>query len=185
MAKIKHQGKRRRAAGRRNGLRNADAGPRNRPATRASSEPRAEAVSVRRGLSELPDTPGWKAIKTAGGALVASLACAYVARENWLPPRAVTGVVSAVGATLAVGGSKEGHRDVGLGMMSAAGSQLALLTIDNHIATTGDKTAEMASVGGKPRPANVDTLPPGALEAAYRRARERLAITQAVSRPPA
>jgi hypothetical protein len=180
-SKHARKGKHGRSPPRRNGLRNADApaaAARRQPSTRASSEPGSH-----HGRADT-DTPGWKAIKTAGGALGAALACAYIARENWLPPSAVTGVVSAIGATLAVGGSKEIYRDLGLGVMSAAGSQLALLTIDTHLASSGGTAPTVASAAGSPKkPANADTLPPGALEDAYRRARQRLAMANAVGQP--
>ena len=184
MAKTKSKAKHGHAPRRRNGLRNADGAPRKRSPTRSPSESDASYPSRSINGDEDRETPGWKAIKTAGGALGAALACAYIARENWIPPRAVTGVVSAVGATLAVGGSKETYRDIGLGVMSAAGSQLALLTIDNHMATTAAPQTTVATTNAPARrQASLDTLPAGALESAYRRARERLAMSQAVGQP--
>ena len=57
--------------------------------------------------------------------------------------------------------------------MSAAGSQLALMMIDDH----GSKPAASSSqVATAKKPANGDGLPPGALENAFERARERLAL---------
>ena len=52
--------------------------------------------------------------------------------------------------------------------MSAAGSQLALMVIDDR----DNKTSGPA----KKKPSNADELPPGALESAFERARHRLAI---------
>ena len=94
MAKTKSKAKHGHAPRRRNGLRNADGAPRKRSPTRPPSESDASNASNAIGGEEGRETPGWKAIKTAGGALGAALACAYIARENWIPPRAVTGVVS-------------------------------------------------------------------------------------------
>ena len=56
--------------------------------------------------------------------------------------------------------------------MSAAGSQLALMLIDDR-----DKPAT-TTVATK-KPSNTDELPPGALESAFERARERLALVSA------
>jgi hypothetical protein len=56
--------------------------------------------------------------------------------------------------------------------MSAAGSQLALMMIDDHNA----KQAAPAHVATAKKPSNADGLPPGALENAFERARERLAL---------
>ena len=53
--------------------------------------------------------------------------------------------------------------------MSAAGSQLALMVIDDH-----EEQKAPATKGKKP--ANADSLPAGALENAFERARQRLAL---------
>jgi hypothetical protein len=130
------------------------------------------------------ESPGKTTIKTAGGAIGAALACAYIARENWIPPKFVTGLVSAVGGTLAVLGANDTLRAVGSGVMSAAGAQLGLMLIDDHYdnVATHKAIATATAAGPKPaKPANADSLPPGALEAAYERARARLAMAQATS----
>jgi hypothetical protein len=56
--------------------------------------------------------------------------------------------------------------------MSAAGSQLALMLIDDRDA----KRPASPTVATAKKPANADGLPPGALENAFERARERLAL---------
>ena len=53
--------------------------------------------------------------------------------------------------------------------LSAAGSQLALMLIDDR------EPAQAPKVAVK-KPANADELPPGALESAFERARERLSL---------
>jgi len=142
-------------------------------------------------------TWGTETLKTAGGAIGAALTCAYIARENWIPPVFVTGLVTAVGSTLAVLGRNETLRNVGSGVMSAAGAQLGLMLIDNHYdnlsrqkaiaqaqaeKAQADKLAAEKAQADKSKPArSAESLPPGALEAAYERARARLAMAQAAS----
>jgi hypothetical protein len=127
------------------------------------------------------DPPGLRTIKAAGGAIGAALACAYIARENWIPPKVVTGLVAAVGGTAAVIADNDTYRSIGQGVMSAAGAQLGLMLIDSHYQTMGGPAGPLvATVGGK-KPANAESLPPGALEAAYERARRRLAMSEAAS----
>ena len=56
--------------------------------------------------------------------------------------------------------------------MSAAGSQLALMMLDDHSA----KQAATTQVATAKKPANADGLPAGALESAFERARERMVL---------
>src|SRR3954468_16038971 len=51
-----------------------------------------------------PDTPGWGALKAVGGALATTVAGAYLARQDWVPPKVMTGVISGLGALLALEG---------------------------------------------------------------------------------
>jgi hypothetical protein len=130
------------------------------------------------------DTAGKNTLKTAGGAIGAALACAFIARENWIPPKVVTGLVSAVGGTLAVLGASDTLRAVGSGVMSAAGAQFGLMLIDDHydnMATQKAIATAAADAQKNKKPANLESLPPGALESAYERARARLAMAQAAS----
>lgn len=156
--------------------RNAAPPPRSSTSSRSSTGPRPS------GARTGTDTHAWRTIKTAGGAVGAALACAYIARENWIPPKVVTGLVSAVGGTLAVGGQSDTLRAVGAGVMSAAGAQLGLMLIDDHYHGSGNGTLATAAIptAGK-KPANAENLPPGALESAYERARTRLAMANAGS----
>ena len=57
----------------------------------AAPLPTATVVSLPKKTS-VPET-----LQTAGGAAGAALACAFIARENWVPPKFVAGLVTAVG----------------------------------------------------------------------------------------
>jgi hypothetical protein len=116
---------------------------------------------------------GYTAAGAAGTALVGSL----LARQGWAPKTVAT-ALAAVGAGLAWKGEGSTIRNVGAGTMSAAGSQLALMVIDDH----DEKKA--AKPSGK-KPANADSLPPGALENAFERARQRLALATGEYEPVA
>ena len=140
---------------------------------------------------------GLDTLKTAGGAAGAAVTCALLARENVFPPVFITGLVTGVGATMAVFGRNDTLRQVGAGAMSAAGAQLGLMLIDNHYddvetqkriaAAQADKAAaerahaEKAKADLAKATRSAESLPPGALEAAYERARARLAMAQAAS----
>src|SRR5688572_19240554 len=104
---------------------------------------------------------GYTAAGAAGTALVGS----FLARQGWAP-KTIAAALTAVGAGLAWKGDGSTIKSVGAGTMSAAGSQLALMVID-------DRDKKVAP----PKPKNAESLPPGALENAFDRARERLAIT--------
>jgi hypothetical protein len=192
MANQKHSSKKHKKALRRQ-LRNAATV---RPA-RALTSPRAAMATTNAVAPENKSSWGTETLKTAGGAAGAALACAYIARENWIPPVFVTGLVTAVGTTLAVLGRNETLRSVGNGVMSAAGAQLGLMLIDNHYNTvetekriaqaqvdkaTAKAQADKAHAEAAKSTRSAENLPPGALEAAYERARTRLAMAQAAER---
>lgn len=109
---------------------------------------------------------GYTAAGAAGTALVGSL----LARQGWAP-KTIASALTAVGAGLAWKGDGSTIRSVGAGTMSAAGSQLALMVIDDQ-----EKRKPGAVVVAGKKPANSDELPPGALESAFERARNRLAL---------
>ena len=105
---------------------------------------------------------------TAAGAAGTALLGSFLAREGWAP-KTIASALAAVGAGLAWKGDSSTVKSVGAGAMSAAGSQLALMVID-------DREKKPSTVVATRKPANADGLPPGALENAFERARERLAI---------
>jgi len=118
------------------------------------------------------ETPLKRLALTAGGAAGTALAGSFLAHEGWAPKTIAT-ALAAVGAGLAWKGDAPGIRSVGAGVMSAAGSQLALMVIDDH-----DHKAAPASQVAVKKPANAaNGLPPGALESALERAQARLALS--------
>jgi len=106
---------------------------------------------------------------TAAGAAGTALLGSFLAREGWAP-KTIASALAAVGAGLAWKGDGTTIRSVGAGAMSAAGSQLALMVIDDR---------EKRVVTPAKKPANADGLPVGALESAFERARERLSLESA------
>jgi hypothetical protein len=125
-----------------------------------SSDKRGDETSLRR-LS-------YTAAGAAGTALVGS----FLAREGWAPKTIAT-ALAAVGAGLAWKGDESTIRSVGAGAMSAAGSQLALMIMDDR-----DKASSpTASAAPVKKPANAGELPPGSLESAFERAKARLVLS--------
>ena len=116
------------------------------------------------------ETPGKRLAVTAAGAAGTALAGSFLARQGWAP-KTIAGALAAVGAGLAWKGDGSTIRSIGTGAMSAAGSQLALMMIDDR----DRKTAPAPTTTAK-KPSNADGLPAGALEAAFERARSRLAL---------
>jgi hypothetical protein len=117
---------------------------------------------------------GYTAAGAAGTALVGS----FLAHEGWAPKTIAT-ALAAVGAGLAWKGDGSTIRSVGAGAMSAAGSQLALMLIDDHDHKKAAATAavvQQAQAAVAKKPSNADVLPPGSLESAFNRARSQLAL---------
>ncbi|MCX5743005.1 MAG: hypothetical protein NT062_10965 [Proteobacteria bacterium] len=137
--------------------------PRATTTPRAPRAPKDDDTSLRR--------LGYTAAGAAGTALVGS----FLSREGWAPKTIAT-ALAAVGAGLAWKGDESTIRSVGAGAMSAAGSQLALMLIDDHehkvAAAAPPQTADATK-----KPANAGELPPGSLESAFERAKTRLAIS--------
>ena len=109
---------------------------------------------------------GYTAAGAAGTALVGS----FLARQGWAP-KTIAGALAAVGAGLAWKGDGSTIKSVGAGTMSAAGSQLALMLLDDQ--HSAKKAPPKVALG---KPANAQGLPPGALESAFERARDRLSL---------
>jgi hypothetical protein len=131
-------------------------------APRASIKPEEEETALRR--------LGY----TAAGAATTSLAGSFLAHEGWAPKTIAT-ALAAVGAGLAWKGDAPTIRSIGAGVMSAAGSQLALMMMEERDhKTSGSATAQTAPAK---KPANAGELPAGSLENAFERAKERLSIS--------
>lgn len=152
-------------------------GLRNAAAVSALHRPRAAPKVVK----EHPDWQhrAWQVAKLGGGMLAGALTCAYVARQDWLPPKTITAATTAVGGALAVGGESDTLRWIGAGAAAAAGGQLLLLAVDDQLQSRPPEQVVSKDKPPAKKPANADGLPPGALEAAYERARRRLAMTHA------
>ncbi len=114
---------------------------------------------------------------TAAGAAGTALVGSFLAHEGWAPKTIAT-ALAAVGAGLAWKGDGTTIRSVGAGAMSAAGSQLALMLIDEHDHKKAVTTAAVAQAQAQAakKPSNADALPPGSLESAFNRARSQLAL---------
>ena|SRR5690349_17469877 len=152
----------------------------------ASDLAAADAAAARK---DEEDTRGWRAIKALGGAAVTTIAGAYLARQDTLPPKVMTGVISGLGAALALGSPNKTVRSIGLGAMAAAGGQLGIMLIDDDLIRREDKkkddrpqlaagphpsTATVTAPGKKP--SNASDIPADALMRAYERARMRMAL---------
>jgi hypothetical protein len=111
---------------------------------------------------------------TAAGAAGTALAGSFLAHEGWAPKTIAT-ALAAVGGGLAWKGDAPTIRSVGAGVMSAAGSQLALMIIDDREKKAAPAPATPATQVAK-KPSNAGELPPGALESALSRAQARLAL---------
>jgi hypothetical protein len=112
---------------------------------------------------------------TVAGAAATALTGSFLAREGWAP-KTIASVITAVGAGLAWRGDDPMIKSVGAGAMAAGGSQLALLLlndVDHRPRPASPPPAAMPQLPGKRQ---ADALPPGALEAAFERARARIAM---------
>lgn len=133
-----------------------------------SATPRAPRGSKAHG----DETPLRRLGYTAAGAAGTALVGSFLSAQGWAP-KTIAGALSAVGAGLAWRGDDPTIRSIGAGTMSAAGSQLALMLIDDR----GKKQAPLPAPAAPPKKqSNADELPEGALENALERARQRLAL---------
>jgi hypothetical protein len=139
----------------------------------APSAPRAPTVSRAPRVSrkaEPEETPLRRLGYTAAGAAGTALVGTFLAHEGWAP-KTIAGLLTAAGSVAAWTSHDATVRNVGAGAMSAAGSQLALLMMDDR----DKKPAQVATVAPVKR-ANADGLPVGALESAFERARARMLV---------
>jgi hypothetical protein len=143
--------------------------PRPKRRNAAPRAPRAESSnSASAPRRSSPDDSSMRRLGyTAAGAAGTALVGTFLSHEGWAP-KTIAGALAAVGAGLAWKGDGEMVRSLGAGAMSAAGSQLALMMLDDR----NRKPPPPVPVARK----NADQLPPGALEGALERARMRFAL---------
>jgi hypothetical protein len=143
--------------------------------------------AARKAKAAEDDTRGWRTIKALGGAAATTIAGAYLARQEVLPPKIMTGAISALGAALALGAPNKTVRSIGLGAMAAAGGQFGLMVIDDELIRNEEKKKEdrpQLASGARPgtppspgkKPSNASDIPADALARAYERARLRMAL---------
>ena len=154
---------------------------RNASATRAPV-PRAPRASA----AQTEETPLNRLGMTAAGAAGTSLVGSFLSHEGWAPKTIAT-ALAAVGAGLAWKGDAPNIRSIGAGAMSAAGSQLALMLIDDRDAKSGSskQPPPQQTAQAQPQPTQTSQrqaaeLPAGALENAFERAKARLSLSSGV-----
>lgn len=155
----------------------------------AADQEARELEAARKAAKE--DTRGWRTIKALGGAAATTVAGAYLARQDVLPPKIMTGAISALGAALALGAPNTTVRSIGLGAMAAAGGQLGFMLIDDELIRREEKKKDdrpQVAAGPRPstppapgkKPSNASDIPADALARAYERARMRMALASDV-----
>src|SRR5687768_18418493 len=97
-----------------------------------------------RAAKQEEETPGKRLAVTAAGAAGTALVGSFLARQGWAP-KTIAGALTAVGAGLAWKGDGSTIKSVGAGTMSAAGSQLALMLIDDRDRGTTPKAPTVAA----------------------------------------
>jgi hypothetical protein len=155
---------------------------RNASATRAPvpRAPRAPAAHTE-------ETPLNRLGMTAAGAAGTSLVGSFLSHEGWAPKTIAT-ALAAVGAGLAWKGDAPNIRSIGAGAMSAAGSQLALMLIDDRDNKSGSSKQPPLQQTAPAQPTQAaqasqrqaGELPAGALENAFERAKARLSLSSGV-----
>jgi hypothetical protein len=153
-------------------MRNAATAIARTPRHTTASETTADAKHTKK------DSLGWQAIKVLGGAAISAVGCSLIARQELLPPKALTAGVAAVGTALYVAGHNETVKMVGAGAAASAGGMFTYLMIDDvvHKPPSRPQVASNPPLA-PPAKRQAEGLPPGALEAAYERARRRMALS--------
>jgi hypothetical protein len=148
------------------------------PPRRNAAPPRPPAPRSAKGAKP-PASAGLRFAVTAGGALAAS-ALGALAANRGMPPLAAAGILALGGGLLAWKGPGEHSRTAGTGAASAGGSQLMLLALQTPPArpkiVANQNQATAAPAPARLKNADIEALPPGALDAAFERARAELAL---------
>ncbi len=125
------------------------------------------------------ESPGWHLIHTALGAGFGSAVGAFATRWGFAP-RTVAAALGAVSGYAAYTRPTARGRSLSAGAASAAGSQILLLTLKPSVAGPGAAptviVAQSQPSAGR-KNSDLGALPPGALDAAFERARAQLAIS--------
>ena len=127
------------------------------------------------------ESPAWHLVHTAVGAGLASAIGAYATRWGFAP-RTVAATLGAVSGYAAYTRDTARARSFSAGAASAAGSQILLLTLKPAVqpaTAPASPTVIVAQSHPTTQRKNSDlgALPPGALDAAFERARAQLAIS--------
>ena len=154
--------------------------PKPRPKHRNAAPPRApspphEPSPLRNSRRGGTETPTKRLAFTAAGAAGTAFVGGLLAKQDW-KPMTIASVLTAVGAAVAWAGNTHALQSIGAGTMAASGGQLLLQAMDDRYERA---LAELSKARKSPQPrqANTDALPPGALEAAFERARMHAALT--------
>ncbi len=144
--------------------------PKSKPKHRNAAPPAARPPRPPRPPRTAPpkpeDTTTRRLMYTAGGAAGTALVGSFLATQGWAP-KTIAGLLTAAGGVAAWTSADPMVQNLGAGAMSAAGSQLALLMFDGR---------DHHDAPAKVRQADANDLPPGALEAAFERARSQLSV---------
>jgi hypothetical protein len=140
--------------------------------------------SYRNAAPRAPRTPDQKLhterlAYTALGAAGTAFLGGFLAKHDWSPKMIAT-AITAVGGAMAAGGKTEKLQAVGSGAFGAGGGQLALLMMDDRYENAvkeAQKAAQPKKASAERRQVDASSLPIGALESAFERARSHLALT--------
>lgn len=131
--------------------------------------PRAPRPRAPEGPQDEELTPGMRLLYTACGAAGTALLGGVLARQDWKPMTIAT-VLTGAGSLVAWTAKTPVVQSVANGTMASAGGQLALQVMDDR----HERAVQLAS--REPARRQAGALPPGALEAAFERARLHAAL---------
>ena len=156
--------------------RGAKLGPRARKGYRNAAPPRPTASRTAAGKGDPTESAFQRIgqlVPTALGAGAASLGGALATRWGF-HPQTVAIALGALGVGIAAKAETKEWQRAGAGAFSAGGSQLVLLTLRK--AQQQSRPAPPSPPTPRPKNAELGALPPGALDAAFERARAALAV---------
>jgi hypothetical protein len=146
---------------------------RNAASPRAPSPPH-ESSPPRNSRRPYTETSTQRLAYTAAGAAGTAFVGGLLAKQDW-KPMTIASVLTAVGTAVAWSGNTPMLQSIGAGAMAASGGQLLLQAMDDRYERALEELSK-AKKSPRPRQANTSALPPGALEAAFERARMHTAL---------